>query len=105
MTRINKIFHPENPVNPVKSLFGSGLSRLGDTEHHRSGRIYCIGSEEGKKETMSVLAAASGFFRKELARRLRLRRIPEISFQWDDSIERGAHLLELIDGISTDKNR
>jgi len=61
-----------------------------------------IGSEEEKQETLSVLAAASGFFRKELSRRLRLRRIPELSFQWDDSIERGAHLLELIDQVTTD---
>ncbi len=64
--------------------------------------ISCIGSEEEKQETLSVLAAASGFFRKELSRRLRLRRIPELSFQWDDSIERGAHLLELIDQVTTD---
>ena len=52
-----------------------------------------IGSEAEKKEILSALAAASGFFRNELARRLRLRRIPELSFQWDDSIERGSHLL------------
>ena len=61
-----------------------------------------IGSEEEKQETLSVLVAASGFFRNELAKRLRLRHIPELSFQWDDSIERGAHLLELIDQVSTD---
>ena len=64
-----------------------------------------MGSQEEKKETLSVLAAASGFFRNELARRLRLRRIPELNFQWDDSIERGAHLLELIDKVSADKDR
>lgn len=63
--------------------------------------ISCIG-DEGRQEILSVLAAASGFFRKELARRLRLRRIPELSFQWDDSIERGAHLLKLIDEVSVD---
>ena len=58
-----------------------------------------IGNEEEKQETLSVLAAASGFFRKELAQRLRLRRIPELSFQRDDSIERGEHLLQLIDEV------
>ena len=61
-----------------------------------------MGSEQEKKETLSGLAAASGFFRRELARRLRLRRIPELNFQWDDSIERGVHLLQLIDQVSTD---
>jgi len=64
--------------------------------------ISSIGSDEGRQETLSVLAVASGFFRKELARRLRLRRIPELNFQWDDSIERGDHLLKLIDDVSVD---
>ena len=64
-----------------------------------------ICSEGEKQETLSALAAASGFLRSELTRRLRLRRIPELDFQWDESIERGAHLLELIDKVSTDKER
>ena len=61
-----------------------------------------IGSEEEKQETLSALASASSFFRRELTKRLRLRRIPELSFQWDDSIERGVHLLKLIDQLTTD---
>jgi ribosome-binding factor A len=64
--------------------------------------VSCIGSEEEKKTTLSGLIAASGFLRNQLAKRLRLRRIPELSFHWDDSIERGAHLLQLIDEVSTD---
>ncbi len=58
-----------------------------------------IGSKEEKQETLSVLASAAGFFRRELAVRLKLRYIPELSFQWDDSIERGDRLLQLIDGL------
>ncbi len=63
-----------------------------------------IGSEEEKQEILSVLAAASGFFRNELAKRLRLRHIPELSFQWDDSIERGEYLLQLIDEVNSDSS-
>lgn len=59
-----------------------------------------IASEEEKQETLSVLAAAAGFLRNELARRLKLRRIPKLSFQWDDSIKRGDHLLQLIDQVA-----
>ena len=61
-----------------------------------------IGSEEEKQKTLSALASASSFFRRELTRRLKLRRIPELSFQWDDSIERGVHLQQLIDQVTTD---
>jgi len=71
--------------------------------------VSCIASEEEKQETLSVLASASGFFRRELAKRLDLPRIPELNFQWDDSIERGDHLLQLIDRVSKestpDQNR
>ena len=62
-----------------------------------------LGSEKEKQETLSVLASASGFFRRELARRLKLRYTPELSFQWDNSIERGDRLLQLIDGIASEK--
>ncbi len=63
-----------------------------------------IGSEEERQETLSVLAGASGFFRNELAKRLRFRHIPELSFQWDDSIERGDYLLQLINKVSSDSS-
>ncbi len=59
-----------------------------------------ICSQEEKKETLSVLVAASGFLRNELARRLRLRHIPELDFRWDDSIEQGAQILELIERVT-----
>ena len=49
---------------------------------------------------MVALSGASGFLRNELARRLRMRRIPELNFEWDDSIERGVRLLNLIDEVS-----
>ncbi|MEE9520360.1 MAG: 30S ribosome-binding factor RbfA [Dehalococcoidales bacterium] len=67
---------------------------------HAKAFVSCIGDKKEKEEILSVLAGASGFFRKELAKRLKLRRIPELSFHWDDSIERGVRLLELIDKVS-----
>jgi ribosome-binding factor A len=70
-------------------------------------RVFISGicSREERKETLSVLAAAAGFLRNELAHRLRLRHIPELDFRWDDSIEKGAHLLELIDRVADDEKQ
>ena len=65
--------------------------------------VSCVGAEGAKQEILSGLAAAAGFFRNELTKRLQLRRVPALSCQWDDSIERGAHLLELIDKVTTDR--
>jgi ribosome-binding factor A len=64
--------------------------------------VSCLGSDKKKQEILNALAAASGFFRKELAGRLRLRRVPELNFQWDDSIERGARLIQILDQLSSE---
>lgn len=63
--------------------------------------ISVMGDEQEKKQALEGLTSASGFFRRALAARLSLRHIPQLSFCQDDSIERGAHLLELIDRVST----
>jgi len=61
-----------------------------------------LGSEEEKQETLKALTSASGFFRRELARYLKLRSVPALSFQWDSSIERGDRLSQLIDEITSE---
>jgi ribosome-binding factor A len=67
----------------------------------RHAKVYVssLGPDEVRKETLSGLAAASGFLRNQLARNLRLRRIPELSFEWDESMEHGARILQLIDEV------
>ncbi len=67
--------------------------------------VSCICSEEEKKEILSALAAASGFLHGELTKRLTLRHIPELSFHWDNSIEHGAYILELIDRVAQSRDR
>ena len=59
------------------------------------------GRQESQK-TLQALNAASGFLRTELAKKLRMRRVPELSFTWDDSIEHGDRILRLLDQISSE---
>src|SRR4030042_600991 len=49
--------------------------------------VSCISGKQEEQKTLSALNAAAGFLRTELARKLRLRRMPELNFHWDDSIE------------------
>jgi ribosome-binding factor A len=65
--------------------------------------VSCISGRQEEEKTLTVLNSASGFLRTELARKLRLRRIPELSFYWDDSIEHGDHILRLIDQVSSEQ--
>jgi ribosome-binding factor A len=55
-------------------------------------------------EVEKALQHASGFLRTELAHRMRMRLVPKLRFQYDESVSRGAHLSELIDqAVEEDK--
>lgn len=70
----------------------------------RQARVYVsrIASAQDKRETLGALSSAAGYLRRSLGSRLSLRRVPELTFQWDESIERGDHLLQLIERVSAD---
>ncbi|RLC95339.1 MAG: 30S ribosome-binding factor RbfA [Chloroflexi bacterium] len=71
---------------------------------HAKVLVSVIGSDSEQKEVLATLTTASGFMRRELSRRLRLRRIPELVFEYDESIDRGAHVLQLISQVVTDES-
>jgi ribosome-binding factor A len=59
--------------------------------------VSVLGTPEEKASTLAALHAAAGFVRRELRRRLTIRRMPELTFLPDDSMERGARILSLLD--------
>ena len=61
-------------------------------------------TEEERDAAMEGLKAASGYLHRELTRRLDMRSVPEITFIYDDSLERGAHLTKLINEVSQQNN-
>lgn len=63
-----------------------------------------ISNQAEKEETMQALEAAAGFLRKSLMKNLRLRRVPDLHFYWDDSIERADRLFRLLDQADTEDN-
>jgi ribosome-binding factor A len=63
--------------------------------------VSTLGTEMNKEDLLAGFNNASGFLRKELASHLKLQYTPQLSFHYDDSIERGARLLKLIGELST----
>lgn len=59
--------------------------------------VSSIGDNVDKDGVLEGFQSASGFLRRELARKLTLRHVPELSFHFDDSIEVGIHVLKLIE--------
>lgn len=59
--------------------------------------ISVFGSDQQKKDCLAALRSASGFIRREITRKVRLRIAPELHFEIDDSIARGIRMSQLID--------
>lgn len=66
--------------------------------------ISVLGDEEQKENTLKGLAKAKGFIRSEIGQRIRLRKTPEISFEFDESIDYGNRIDTLLHQIH-DENR
>lgn len=69
--------------------------------HYAKVFVSILGNREEQEKTMEGLRSASGFVRHEISKRVRLRYIPEITFKFDDSLERGARILEVIGKVAT----
>ena len=55
------------------------------------------GAPPAVQDAREGLQHAAGFLRSELARRLTTRKVPELHFEFDESVERGVRLSRLID--------
>ena len=66
---------------------------------------FTVLDETRKNDTLKALNSASGYIRRELADRIDIRHIPELSFVYDESISYGLKIENLIDKIhNEDKN-
>ena len=73
------------------------ITRVDTTADLRYAKIYVSALDKGQeKEILKGLKSASGYLRRELGHTLQLRYTPELQFVGDDSIQHGAHILELL---------
>ena len=62
--------------------------------------VSVLGSEKRRRATMRGLEAAHGVLQSRLARQLRLKRTPQLTFEYDQSVERGVRMSRLIDELA-----
>jgi ribosome-binding factor A len=67
----------------------------------QAARVYytSLGDDRARRDTARALQRALPFLRHEIAGRLRLRRAPELTFTYDESIERGERIEQLLEEI------
>ncbi|MDR9438548.1 MAG: 30S ribosome-binding factor RbfA [Halomonas sp.] len=86
----------KDPRLGMVTVSGVEVSRdLGYADVH----VTLLGEQtpEHIKENLAVLKRAAGFLRSQIARRIKLRHVPELRFHYDESVVRGQRLSSLID--------
>jgi ribosome-binding factor A len=58
--------------------------------------VSVLGTDDEKRDSIAALAHAAPFLRRELLRRMRIRKVPALNFLIDETIEEAAHVLELM---------
>ncbi|GGC97301.1 30S ribosome-binding factor RbfA [Pontibacillus salipaludis] len=62
--------------------------------------ISVLGDEKQKQDTLIGLAKAKGFIRSEIGRRIRLRKTPEITFEFDEAVEYGNRIETILQDLN-----
>ncbi len=70
----------------------------------RHARVFVtvLGGEDQRKKTIEGLHSAAGYIRRCVSQRLQhLKRMPELTFGYDESVEKGIRIEELLDQIKS----
>lgn len=70
----------------------------------REARVFVsvLGSERNRDRTLEGLAAAHGILQARIGRELRMKRTPQLAFEYDPTVERGVRMSQLIDELNPD---
>jgi ribosome-binding factor A len=70
----------------------------------RHARVYVsvLGAEKKRAQSLAGLEAAHGVLQRRLARELRMKRTPQLAFEYDPAVERGVRMTKLIDELAPD---
>jgi len=71
----------------------------------RQARVFVsvLGSERKREQSLAGLTAAHGLLQSRVARELRMKRTPQLTFEYDPSVERGMRMSQLIDELAPDE--
>jgi ribosome-binding factor A len=64
--------------------------------------VSVLGGERKRERSLVGLQAAHSVLQSRLARELRMKRTPQLAFEYDPSVERGVRMTKLIDELAPD---
>jgi ribosome-binding factor A len=79
----------------------TGVETTPDLRHARV-FVSVMGAERKREQTLIGLQAAHSVLQSRIARELRMKRTPQLAFEYDPSVERGVRMTKLIDELAPD---
>jgi ribosome-binding factor A len=70
---------------------------------HATVYVSVLGTEKKRDATIAGLQSSHGVLQSRVNRELRLKRTPQLTFQYDPTVERGVRLSRLIDELNADE--
>ena len=86
-------------------VHGVTITAVDVTQDLEHAKIWFTLLKGNNPDVGKALQHATGFMRRELAHRMRLRIVPGLTFVYDESVERGVRLSHLIDAAVEDDKR
>jgi ribosome-binding factor A len=82
------------------------LTRVKVTPDLQLARVYytSLGDEKAQRETARALQRAAPFLRRQLGQRIRLRRVPELEFFYDESIARNDRIEQILQELKAERH-
>ena len=83
------------------------LTRVKISPDLQVARVYytTLGDDAARKQTAKALERATGFFRRHLGERVRLRRVPELQFQFDESVAHQDRVEQILRDLHEEEDR
>ena len=95
--KISEIIHDEVKDQNVKMVTITDARITSDLSF---AKVYFTTLDDDKKRVLDSLNKASGFIRSKLCEKIEIRKMPEISFVYDESIEYGKKIEDIIERIN-----
>ena len=80
----------------------TGVDTSPDLRHARV-FVSVLGNERKRRSSLAGLSAAHGVLQAQVSRELRLKRTPQLAFEYDPSVEQGVRMSKLIDELATEE--
>jgi ribosome-binding factor A len=81
------------------------ITRVKVSPDLQQARVYytSIGDDKARRESARALGRATPFLRRQVGQRLRLRRVPELTFSFDDAIEKTDRIEQILQELNMER--